>query len=48
VISLKTTRKITFNWRAGQLVLDEPAFNDGSDIGSDPFTTVLSGIVAVH
>lgn len=38
-------QEITINWRAGQLVLDEPSFNGGKDIGPDPFTTVLSGLV---
>lgn len=42
---IKDRQEVTINWRAGQLVLDEPAFNGGKDIGPDPFTTVLSGLV---
>jgi len=38
-------QEVVINWRAGQLVLDEPSFNGGQDIGPDPFTTVLSGLV---
>src|ERR1700754_1023225 len=42
---VKDRQEVTINWRAGQLVLDEPTFNGGKDIGPDPFTTVLSGLV---
>lgn len=42
---VKNRQEVTINWRAGQLVLDEPTFNGGKDIGPDPFTTVLSGLV---
>lgn len=42
---VKDRQEVTINWRAGQLVLDEPAFNGGKDIGPDPFTTVLAGLV---
>ena len=42
---VKDRQEVTINWRAGQLVLDEPSFNGGKDIGPDPFTTVLSGLV---
>lgn len=42
---VKDRQVVTINWRAGQLVLDEPSFNGGKDIGPDPFTTVLSGLV---
>jgi putative redox protein len=38
-------QEVRINWRAGQLVLDEPSFNGGQDIGPDPFTAVLSGLV---
>jgi len=38
-------QEVIINWRAGQLVLDEPSFNGGKDMGPDPFTTVLSGLV---
>jgi len=42
---VKDRQEVTINWRAGQLVMDEPSFNGGKDIGPDPFTTVLSGLV---
>lgn len=42
---VKGRQEVTIIWRAGQLVLDEPSFNGGHDIGPDPFTTVLSGLV---
>ena len=42
---VKGHQEITINWRAGQLVLDEPVFNGGNDIGPDPFTAILSGLV---
>lgn len=42
---VKDRQEVTINWRAGQLVLDEPSFNGGKDIGPDPFTAVLSGLV---
>jgi putative redox protein len=32
-------------WRAGTLLVDEPLFNGGHDLGPDPFTLVLSGLV---
>lgn len=43
---VKGRRDVTVNWRAGQLVLDEPSFNGGKDFGPDPFTAVLSGLIA--
>lgn len=42
---VKGRQEVVINWRAGQLILDEPSFNGGEDIGPDPFTTVLSGLV---
>jgi putative redox protein len=42
---VKNSQEVTINWRAGQMVLDEPSFNGGKDIGPDPFTAVLSGLV---
>jgi putative redox protein len=42
---VKDRQEVIVNWRAGQLVLDEPSFNGGNDIGPDPFTTVLSGLI---
>lgn len=43
---VKERQEVTVNWRAGKLVLDEPSFNGGKDIGPDPFTAVLSGLIA--
>jgi len=43
---VKGHQEVRVNWRAGQLVLDEPSFNGGKDIGPDPFTAVLSGLIA--
>lgn len=42
---VKDRQEVIINWGAGQLILDEPSFNGGKDIGPDPFTTVLSGLV---
>lgn len=42
---VRDRQEVTITWRAGQLVLDEPSFNGGKDMGPDPFTTVLSGLV---
>ena len=42
---IKDRQEVTIHWRAGQLVLDEPSFNGGKDLGPDPFTAVLSGLV---
>jgi putative redox protein len=43
---VKGRQEVVINWRAGQLLMDEPSFNGGKDIGPDPFTAVLSGLVA--
>jgi putative redox protein len=42
---VKDRQEASINWRAGQLVLDEPSFNGGKDISPNPFTTVLSGLI---
>lgn len=42
---IKDRQEVIVNWRAGRLVLDEPPFNGGKDLGPDPFSTVLSGLV---
>src|ERR1700761_1746536 len=42
---VKNRQEVTINWRAGQLVMDEPSFNGGNDIGSVSFTTVLLGLI---
>jgi putative redox protein len=43
---VKGRQEVVINWRAGQLLMDEPSFNGGKDIGPDPFSAVLSGLVA--
>lgn len=42
---IKDRQEVTIHWRAGELTLDEPFFNGGKDLGPDPFTTVLSGLI---
>jgi putative redox protein len=42
---VKDRQEVIVNWRAGQLLLDEPSFNGGNDAGPDPFTSVLSGLI---
>ena len=37
--------QVDVRWRAGTLVIDEPPFNGGQDLGPDPFTMVLAGLV---
>ncbi|HEU4629578.1 MAG TPA: OsmC family protein [Gemmatimonadaceae bacterium] len=37
--------QVDVRWRAGTLVIDEPAFNGGQDMGPDPFTLILAGLV---
>jgi len=32
-------------WRAGTLVIDEPTFNGGHELGPDPFTMIVAGLV---
>lgn len=32
-------------WRAGTLLIDEPESNGGKDLGPDPFTMILAGLV---
>ena len=36
---------VLLQWRAGTLVIDEPTFNGGQDLGPDPFTLILAGLV---
>jgi putative redox protein len=38
-------QQVEVHWRAGTLVTDEPPFNGGQDLGPDPFTMVLAGLV---
>ena len=42
---VKDRQEVVVTWRSGQLILDEPVFNGGKDLGPDPFSTVLSGLV---
>jgi putative redox protein len=42
---VKDRQEVTITWRAGEMILDEPSFNGGKDLGPDPFSTVLSGLV---
>jgi putative redox protein len=36
---------VDVEWRAGTLVIDEPKFNGGHDLGPDPFTMIVAGLV---
>ena len=36
---------VEVEWRAGRLVIDEPKFNGGQDLGPDPFTMIVAGLV---
>src|SRR3954469_25131103 len=38
-------QQVDLEWRAGTFLIDEPRFNGGQDLGPDPFTLVLSGLV---
>ena len=38
-------QQVELEWRAGTFLIDEPRFNGGQDLGPDPFTLVLSGLV---
>jgi putative redox protein len=38
-------RPVEVEWRAGTLLLDEPNFNGGQDLGPDPFTMIVAGLV---
>jgi putative redox protein len=38
-------QQVDVEWRAGTLVIDEPTFNGGQDLGPDPFTMIVSGLV---
>jgi putative redox protein len=38
-------QQVDVQWRAGVLVVDEPKFNGGQDLGPDPFTLILAGLV---
>ena len=42
---IENRQEVVINWRKGQFLIDEPSFNGGQDIGPDPFTTILSGLV---
>src|SRR5690349_2620325 len=36
---------VEVQWRAGKLLIDEPTFNGGQDLGPDPFTMIVAGLV---
>ena len=36
---------VDVKWRAGTLLIDEPRFNGGQDLGPDPFTMIVAGLV---
>lgn len=38
-------QQVDVTWRAGTLVIDEPKFNGGQDLGPDPFTMIVAGLV---
>lgn len=37
--------QVDVQWRAGTLTIDEPPFNGGQDLGPDPFTMVVAGLI---
>lgn len=37
--------QVDLRWRAGAFLIDEPLFNGGQDLGPDPFTLILSGLI---
>ena len=38
-------QEVDVEWRAGTLVMDEPKFNGGQDLGPDPFTMIVAGLI---
>lgn len=40
-----TRQEVEVEWRAGTLVIDEPKSNGGQDLGPDPFTMIVAGLV---
>ena len=38
-------QQVDVEWRAGTLLIDEPKFNGGQDLGPDPFTLIVAGLV---
>jgi len=36
---------VDVEWRAGTLLIDEPKFNGGQDLGPDPFTMIVAGLI---
>jgi putative redox protein len=38
-------QQVEVDWRAGTLSIDEPKFNGGQDLGPDPFTMIVAGLV---
>jgi len=41
----RNRQQVDVEWRAGTLVIDEPTFNGGQDLGPDPFTMIVAGLV---
>jgi putative redox protein len=37
---------VEVEWRAGTLVIDEPKSNGGQELGPDPFTMIVAGLVS--
>ena len=38
-------QEVEVEWRAGTLLIDEPKSNGGHDLGPDPFTLIVAGLV---
>lgn len=38
-------QQVDVEWRAGTLVIDEPRSNGGQELGPDPFTLIVAGLV---
>ena len=39
------SQPVEVEWRAGTLLIDEPKSNGGNDLGPDPFTLIVAGLV---
>lgn len=37
--------QVEVQWRAGTLLIDEPTSNGGQDLGPDPFTLIVAGLI---
>jgi putative redox protein len=38
-------QQVDVQWRGGTLLIDEPLFNGGQDLGPDPFTMIVAGLI---